>query len=416
MAYTSSEFGFEILIPPEILQAAVGEMPFWNELGEEIVNKAKDIIEQSVPEGRIYKGHVASAPGQPPATLTGELLENMFYDIDPETAIVIVGNNSPQGLYAEIGTVRELPRPFLRPAVDQVLSEWGIMPGFGEKVEVSTSGETFGTLNETGLAWMGHYAKTVPEGFGNKTASEVHNASVLLKSTAHEAGTHSPFSTQGFEHFGQGTHAAKFNGMDHTVVHEQVQPHEAASLKHYTSFGDRQMNSQLRGRTIKGETVTHNVPGTHEHITNIDQAMSRSSTVTDHVVFRGMGNLSSLLGIQKGDWNAAVGKSFVDHGFTSASLNHGVSRGFASGAYTHTPGDAAVITLKLPAGSRGIRLPSGMSHFDGEIEYLLDRGSTIKITGIKSLDTQSGRPIPELVGVISQPTSRGPIPDRGGPR
>lgn len=65
-----------------------------------------------------YKIHRASAPGEAPATDTGNLV-NSGYAKRARRALWHVGYTAEYARPLEFGTPRILPRPFLRPAVDR---------------------------------------------------------------------------------------------------------------------------------------------------------------------------------------------------------------------------------------------------------------------------------------------------------
>lgn len=64
--------------------------------------------------GRRYGGHIASAPGQPPARDLGTLANSIFVKSSFNRAVV--GVNAKYGPHLEYGTSRMKARPFLRPA------------------------------------------------------------------------------------------------------------------------------------------------------------------------------------------------------------------------------------------------------------------------------------------------------------
>jgi HK97 gp10 family phage protein len=79
-------------------------------------------------DGKIYSNystgghaspHRASAPGEPPSSDTGALLNSISYKIDVDkTVFARVGSDKEYAIYLELGTRYMLPRPFLRPALD----------------------------------------------------------------------------------------------------------------------------------------------------------------------------------------------------------------------------------------------------------------------------------------------------------
>lgn len=74
-------------------------------------------------EGKVYhwvrtSGHVASAPGEPPASDTGRLLTAITHRIKVgEYVYAEVVANVLYAIYLELGTRYMDPRPFLRPAL-----------------------------------------------------------------------------------------------------------------------------------------------------------------------------------------------------------------------------------------------------------------------------------------------------------
>lgn len=74
--------------------------------------------------GRVYQRgnvtHIASAPGQPPATDTGQLAASIGEELrrDEQGLVERIGSNLDKALYLELGTRTIAPRPFLRPALD----------------------------------------------------------------------------------------------------------------------------------------------------------------------------------------------------------------------------------------------------------------------------------------------------------
>jgi HK97 gp10 family phage protein len=98
---------------PRATRKALGKTAFFCEAS------AKDLMTGSG-SGEIYGTHQASAPGEPPAVLTGNLKNSI------RAAAVGDGSSSWEvrvgaeyGAPLEFGTARMEPRPFMRPAVEE---------------------------------------------------------------------------------------------------------------------------------------------------------------------------------------------------------------------------------------------------------------------------------------------------------
>lgn len=122
---------------------------YMGELGREMVATAEELIDTSIPQGNVYhiRGygyHVASAPGQPPAILTGQLRASFYSHVidEPEGPMLVFGNDSTHIEMTELGTVKMAPRPVIREARDIVLQNNGI-----SKLEIvqAEASETIGS-------------------------------------------------------------------------------------------------------------------------------------------------------------------------------------------------------------------------------------------------------------------------------
>ena len=82
-------------------------------IGKQVEQNAK----RSMKDGGIP--HVPSRPGEPPHIDTKTLHDSIMTETQKESDSVEtrVGTNVKYGLYLELGTVKMLPRPFLRPAL-----------------------------------------------------------------------------------------------------------------------------------------------------------------------------------------------------------------------------------------------------------------------------------------------------------
>lgn len=91
----------------------------------ELQGNIKTSIARGPASGRTYekynprRTHTASAPGQPPMTDTGRLVNSVEFDkIGDLTATV--GSKLAYATYLEYGTSRMAARPFFRPAIEEI--------------------------------------------------------------------------------------------------------------------------------------------------------------------------------------------------------------------------------------------------------------------------------------------------------
>ena len=78
-------------------------------------NESIRLILQGPKTGRMYGRHVASAPGEAPATDHGRLANSILVRHTPGTLTASVVCTASYGRSLELGTPRIAPRPFLRP-------------------------------------------------------------------------------------------------------------------------------------------------------------------------------------------------------------------------------------------------------------------------------------------------------------
>jgi HK97 gp10 family phage protein len=87
-------------------------------------NTAVQSINQGTKSGVIYekynprRTHKASAAGQPPATDTGFLVQNIVVDIDANGLGASVESRADYSSFLEFGTSKMGARPFMQPALE----------------------------------------------------------------------------------------------------------------------------------------------------------------------------------------------------------------------------------------------------------------------------------------------------------
>lgn len=91
-------------------------------IGKENVRITRDLIKKGPKTGRLYRiagrkrRHRASAPGEPPANLTGRLRRGVNFVVKG-TDQMQFGDTVFYGFYLERGTRKMRPRPHLKPAI-----------------------------------------------------------------------------------------------------------------------------------------------------------------------------------------------------------------------------------------------------------------------------------------------------------
>lgn len=101
-------------------------------------NKAVQSIQRGPKSGRTYQRgavtHQASAPGQPPATDTGNLVSSITFDrVTGLRPAYEVGTDEAYGAALEFGTTRLAERPWLRPAVSDAVD--GLAKRVAKRIE-----------------------------------------------------------------------------------------------------------------------------------------------------------------------------------------------------------------------------------------------------------------------------------------
>ena len=92
--------------------------------GNLVRNTAVTSIQQGAKSGVIYekynprRTHRSSSAGQPPATDTGFLVNNIFLKFDTDKLGVSVESRANYSAFLEFGTSKMAARPFLQPALE----------------------------------------------------------------------------------------------------------------------------------------------------------------------------------------------------------------------------------------------------------------------------------------------------------
>lgn len=86
-----------------------------------IADRARQLVSTPGPE--------PSAPGQPPHAQTWALHHGINYEVDEHTKAWRVGTNAPEGLFTEMGTRNMAARPWLRPAMAEVIPQMNSILG-----------------------------------------------------------------------------------------------------------------------------------------------------------------------------------------------------------------------------------------------------------------------------------------------
>lgn len=88
---------------------------------EDVANEAVSLILNTPKTGRVYRrggvAHQASAPGEAPASDTGQLVNSVSTSVDESRLSGNVNFGSDHAAAMEYGTSRVAPRPYARPAV-----------------------------------------------------------------------------------------------------------------------------------------------------------------------------------------------------------------------------------------------------------------------------------------------------------
>ncbi|MCI5727383.1 MAG: leucine-rich repeat protein [Clostridium sp.] len=140
----------------------------------------------------------------------------------------------------------------------------------------------------------------------------------------------------------------------------------------YTTSEYIQIMSILVGGSYLDSTIKQMGEDYHQYETiadNLSMELNRYNPDKDMLLFSGTNDVSSITGKTSSlkDMKDAIGKSYVDSGVVSTSLDHGVADHFGDGIY-HT-----VLEIYAPKSEINGAYISKMSDFELEFEYLLDK-------------------------------------------
>lgn len=94
------------------------DLPNTKEISKALADEIIHTISTGHRSGRVYKTHIASAPGEPPISDTGALA-NSVVNSDESVSI-----NAPYAILLEQGTRKMAPRPYIQRSIDAVANEF----------------------------------------------------------------------------------------------------------------------------------------------------------------------------------------------------------------------------------------------------------------------------------------------------
>lgn len=121
ITFTAPSFSVADL-PDEVKRAVLQTMQGGTQI---VLNDANRSIADGDKTGRIYRRrgieHQASAPGEPPATDTGELIASgrAGAELNGDVVQGVVEYRAPYAVHLEYGTRKMAARPFLNPAIER---------------------------------------------------------------------------------------------------------------------------------------------------------------------------------------------------------------------------------------------------------------------------------------------------------
>ena len=139
---------------------------------------------------------------------------------------------------------------------------------------------------------------------------------------------------------------------------------EAKAVDLYKSNKALGLNAYLRGQPAGISNPVKNSIGV------LDEIIDRSPISEDTSVFRGVGTLKEMFGVDNPD--DLIGKEFEDKGFISTTTNVKTAALFARDDGSSASPVRNIVSIGLPKGSKALA-------FEDESELVLPRGSKFKI-------------------------------------
>jgi len=94
-----------------------------------VQNRARELVQKGPKSGKVYtrrgRRHQASAPGEAPATDTGNLVRNIVMDTEPANGSIDIVSRAIQSFWLELGTRLMAPRPFLLRSLTELAGKIG---------------------------------------------------------------------------------------------------------------------------------------------------------------------------------------------------------------------------------------------------------------------------------------------------
>lgn len=153
----------------------------------------------------------------------------------------------------------------------------------------------------------------------------------------------------------------------------KLTPEQRHAIKEYVVNSQR-INDALRGRTDDPDALAV----AQKRAPLLDEALATKPVPETVQVWRGVAAHAGR------DWNAALGETWTDKGFFSASVNLNEARGHADPAEYQ---GGAMMRVTVPKGTPGAYLGADEESSSSEQELLLGRGLKYKIKAVHQPDT-----------------------------